>query len=116
MNRVFVCLFCLLLALEGCYYSLRSTEGSKISAAQIQEIKLGKTTEMDLLRILGPPSKKEVKLDGTEALRYIHTTWENPTLPGGYVIYGFFDRETEEIFEILLKDHVVQSYQFLRQQ
>jgi hypothetical protein len=114
MNRVLVCFFCLFLALEGCYYTVRSTEGSKISAAQIQEIKLGKTTETDLLRILGPPSKKQVKPDGTEVLRYIHTTWENPTLPGGYVIYGFFDRETEEIFEIILKDHVVQSYHFLK--
>jgi hypothetical protein len=115
MNRVLVCLFCLSLALEGCYYTLRSTEGSKISAAQVQEIKLGKTTELDLLRILGPPSKKEVKPDGTEVLRYIHTTWENLTLPGGYVIYGLLDRETEEIFEIILKDHAVQSYHFLKQ-
>jgi len=115
MKRFLICLFGLLLALEGCYYTLRSTEGSKISAAQVQEIKLGKTTDIDLLKILGPPSKKEVKRDGTEILRYIHTTWENPTLPGGYVMYGLFDRETEEIFEITLKDHVVQSYHFLRQ-
>jgi hypothetical protein len=115
MKRVLICLFGLLLALEGCYYTMRSTEGNKISAAQVQEIKLGKTTETDLQNILGPPSKKEVKPDGTEVLRYIHITWENPTLPGGYVMYGFFDRETEEIFEIILKDHVVQSYHFLRQ-
>ena len=115
MKRFLICLFGLLLALEGCYYTLRSTEGSKISAAQVQEIKLGKTTDIDLLEILGPPSKKEVKRDGTEILRYIHTTWENPTLPGGYVMYGLFDRETEETFEITLKDHVVQSYHFLRQ-
>ncbi len=40
--------------------------------------------------------------------------WENPTLPGGYVIYGFLDRETKEIFEIILKDQVVQSYHFLK--
>jgi len=31
------------------------------------------------------------------------------------VMYGLFDRETEEIFEIILKEHVVQSYHFLRQ-
>jgi hypothetical protein len=116
MNRVLFLFFCFLLTLGGCYYTLRSTEGSKISTAQIQQIKLGKTTEADLLRILGPPSKKETKQDGTQVLRYIHATWENPTLPGGFVIYGLFDRETEEIFEIILKDHVVQNYQFLRQQ
>lgn len=116
MNRVLFLLFCLFLTLGGCYYTLRSTEGSKISVAQIQEIKLGQTTETDLLRIIGPPSKKENKPDGIQVLRYIHATWENPTLPGGFVIYGFFDKETEETFEVILKDHVVQSYQFLRQQ
>jgi len=115
MKRFLICLFGLLLTLEGCYYTMRSTEGNKISAAQVQEIKLGKTTETDLLKIFGPPSKKEAKPDGTKVLRYTHTTWENPTLPGGYVMYGLFDRETEEIFEIILKDHVVQSYHFLRQ-
>jgi len=114
MKRVLIFPLGLLLALEGCYYTIRSTEGTKISAAQVQEIRLGKTTDIDLLKILGPPSKKEVKADGTEAFRYIHTTWENPTLPGGYVLSGLFERETEEIFEIVLKDQVVQSYHFLR--
>jgi outer membrane protein assembly factor BamE (lipoprotein component of BamABCDE complex) len=115
MKRVLIFLFGVLLALEGCYYTIRSTEGTKISAAQVQEIKLGKTTDIDLLKILGAPSKKEVKPDGTEVFRYIHTTWENPTLLGGYVLNGFFVRETKEIFEIILKDQVVQSYHFLRE-
>jgi hypothetical protein len=115
MKRVLILFFGLLLALEGCYYTTRSVEGNKISAAQVQEIRLGKTTDRDLLKIFGPPTRKEAKPDGTEVLRYIHTTWENPTLPGGYVVYGFFDRETEEIFEVTLKDHVVQTYHFLRQ-
>jgi hypothetical protein len=115
MKRVVIFLLGLLLALEGCYYTINTAEGPKISAAQVQEIKLGKTTDIDLLKILGPPSKKEVKPDGAEVFRYIHTTWEDPTLPGGYVLYGVFERETEEIFEIVLKDQVVQSYHFLRQ-
>ena len=115
MKRVRIFLFALLLVLEGCFYTINTTEGLKISAAQVQEIKLGKTTDIDLLKILGQPSKKEVKADGTEIFRYIHTTWENPTLPGGYVLYDLFARETEEIFEIVLKDQVVQSYHFLRQ-
>jgi hypothetical protein len=115
MKRSLICLFGLLLALEGCHYIVHTTEGRKISAAEVQEIKLGKTTETDLLKILGLPSKKEVKADGTEVFQYIHTTWENPALPGGYVMYDLFERETEEIFEIILKDHVVQSYHFLRQ-
>ena len=115
MKRVRIFLFALLLILEGCYYTINTVEGPKISAAQVQEIKLGKTTDMDLLKILGPPSKKEVKSDGAEIFRYIHSTWEDPTLLGGYVLYGVFERETDEIFEIVLKDHVVQSYHFLRE-
>ena len=115
MKRLLIFFFGLFLALEGCHYIVHTTEGKKISAAEVQEIKLGKTTEADLLKILGPPSKKEVKPDGLEVLRYVHTTWENPSLPGGYVVYDLFERETEEIFEIILKDGVVQSYHFLRQ-
>ena len=114
MRRVPILLFGLLLALGGCYYTTRSVEGNKISAAQVQEIRLGRTTDVDLLKILGPPSRKVAKPDGTEIFTYIHTTWENLTLPGGYVVYGFFDRETEDTFEIVLKDQVVQSYHFLR--
>jgi len=115
MKRSLICLFGLLLVLVGCHYIVHTTEGRKISAAEVQEIRLGKTTEADLLKMLGPPSKKEAKADGTEILLYIHTTWENPALPGGYVMYDLFERETEEIFEIILKDQVVQSYHFLRQ-
>ena len=115
MKRVLFLLFGILLALPGCYYTIQSMEGPKISADQVQEIRLGKTTDTDLLKILGAPSKKQAKADGTEVFRYIHTTWENPTLPGGYVVRSFFERETEEIFEVVLKDHVVQQYYFLRQ-
>jgi len=107
-------LFSLILTLGGCSYTLRSTEGHKIPTAQIQEIKLGKTTEVDLLRLLGPPFKKEGKLDGTTRLLYIYTELKSPTLPGGYVLYGLFDKEKQDIFEIILKDGVVQSHQFLK--
>jgi hypothetical protein len=115
MKRVHVFLFALLLALGGCFYTIHTAEGPKISASQVQEIRLGKTTDTELLKILGPPSKKEAKPDGTEVLRYIHITLENPTLPGGYVMYNVFSRESEEIFEVVLKDHVVQSFHFQRQ-
>ncbi|MBI5967157.1 MAG: hypothetical protein HY882_04775 [Deltaproteobacteria bacterium] len=108
-------LFGLFIAVAGCSYTLRSTEGSKISAAQIQEIKLGKTSEADLLRILGPPSKKEDKPDGTVLLLYVHRQVKSLTLPGGIVFHGFIEKEEEESFEIILKEGVVQSYQFLKQ-
>lgn len=115
MKSILGGLFCLLIVLEGCYFTLRSTEGTKISAAQIQEIKLGKTTETDLLKILGPPSQKESKPDGTATLLYIHTQVKSPTLLGGFVIYGLADKEEEEVFEVVLKHGIVQSYHFLKQ-
>lgn len=107
-------LFSLILTLWGCSYTLRSTEGHKIPTAQIQEIKLGKTTEADLLRLLGPPFKKEGKPDGTTRLLYIHSELKSPTLPGGIVLYGLFDKVEEEVFEIILKDGTVQSHHFLK--
>ncbi|MBM4333948.1 MAG: hypothetical protein FJ117_22480 [Deltaproteobacteria bacterium] len=114
MKLVLLFLFCGVLTMGGCYYTLRFTEGTKISAAQMQEIKLGKTTELDLIKILGPPSKKETKLDGTETLIYIHFQIESPTLPGGVVLHGFLDKDREEIFEVILKNGVVQSFHFLK--
>lgn len=114
VNRFFAILLLLLLILQGCHYALRSSEGTKISAAQVQEIMLGKTTEMDLFRILGPPSKKERKADGSERLLYLHSEILSPTLPGGYVIYGFLEKENEEAFEVILKEGVVQSFHFLK--
>ncbi len=100
--------------MTGCYYTTRSVEGNRISAAQVQEIKLGKTIESDLLMLLGPPTKKEHKPDGTLSLLYTYYQIKSPTLPGGIVIYGLMDNEEEELFEIILKGGVVQSFHFLK--
>jgi len=115
MKRTLFCLFSLLLLpLGGCYYTVSTTEGNDISAAQIQEIKLGKTTEADLAKILGPPAKKEPKPDGMATLLYVLSQEKSPTLPGGFVIRGIVEKN-EQIFEITLKDGIVQSYRFLRE-
>ena len=113
MKRIFLFLLCIL-TLSGCYYTLQSTQGSKISSAQIQEIKLGKTTEADLLKILGPPSKKERTLSGNERLTYLFSRTESLTFVGGYVAKGVLDREQEEGFEIILRNGIVQSYRYLK--
>jgi len=114
MKRFSLCLFCFFLSLPGCYYTVRAVEGSKISAVQVQEIKLGKTTEAGLLKNLGPPARQEHRRDGTDVFYYRYFQVESPTLPGGYVVYGLFEKEDEEIFEVTLKDGVVQSYHFTR--
>jgi hypothetical protein len=114
MKRRLIFLFCVLLMLGGCTYTMRSAQGTKVSAAQIQEIKLGKTTETDLLSLLGPPSRKEVRMDGSIVLLYMYSETETPTLPGGFIMYGFLEKDREETFEILVKDGVVQSFHFTK--
>lgn len=115
MKRILLGLFCLCLTIEGCNYTVRSVQGNRISAAQVQEIKLGRTTEMELFNLLGPPAKKEHKETGNVVLRYTHFQVESLTFPGGIVMHGLLDREEEEIFEVILKDGVVQSFHFSQQ-
>lgn len=114
MKRILFCCFCLLLPMGGCYYTVRSTEGHNISTAEIEKIKLGKTTEADLFKILGSPAKKEPKPDGTVSLLYIYSEEKSLTLPGGFAVDAIVQKE-EEIFEITLKDGAVLNYHFLRE-
>ncbi len=107
-------LLSLFLFLGSCSYSLNSTQGIKVSSGQIEKIKLGRTTEMELLTLLGPPTKKERVLGGGQRLLYESVDINSVTFPGGYQASGFLDREQEEIFEVILKDGIVQSYQYLK--
>ena len=114
MKRGIIFLFCALLMLGGCHYTVRSQQGAKISAAQLQEIKLGKTTETELFSLLGPPSKKEIKIDGNIVLLYIYSQTETPTLPGDFILYGILEKDREEVFEIVMKNGFVQSFHFIK--
>ncbi len=113
MKPVFGSFLGLTLLLGGCYYTVQHTEGTKVTSPQIQEIRLGKTTEMDLLKLLGSPAKKERTLSGTEKLLYHHRQVKSLTFPGGLVAEGLLDREEDESFEIILKEGRVQSYRFV---
>lgn len=110
-------IYCLALfpLLESCSYTITATEGVKVNSVQVQKIKLGRTTEMDLLNILGPASKKERLISGTEKLLYESTEIKSPTFIGGYKAKGFFDKEDEEVFEVTLRNGVVESYRFIKQ-
>jgi len=105
----------LIIPLGGCSYTLTSSQGARVSSAQIQEIKLGRTTEIDLLKLLGPPSKKERTISGNERLLYESTEVRSLTFPWGYKARGFLDKEEDEVFEVTLKDGIVQSYRYLKQ-
>jgi len=98
----------------GCSYTFSSAVGTRVTLAQIQEIKLGRTTQLDLFKLLGSPAKMEKAKDGTYRLVYEWTDIWSPTFPGGYQARGFFDKEKEEAFEIIIKDGVVQNYQFMK--
>ena len=104
----------LFISLVSCSYTLTSTEGVKVSSAQIQGIKLGRTTETDLVKLLGPPSKKERMISGHDRLIYESTEVKSLTFPGGFKAEGFLDKEEDEVFEVPLKDGVVQSYRFIK--
>jgi len=93
---------------------LTGTEGARVSSAQVQEIKLGRTTELELVKLLGPPSKKERMLSGNDRWIYEYTEIRSITFPWGYQAKGFLDKEVDEIFEVILKDGVVQSYRYLK--
>jgi hypothetical protein len=102
------------LLLAGCSYTFSSAEGNRVTWAQIQEIKLGRTTELDLIRLLGSPTQKEKAMNGTDRLIYEWTDIKSLTFPGGYQARGFFDKEEDDSFEIILKDGRVQSYRFIK--
>lgn len=116
--KTFLLLLILILSapafLGGCSYTLRSSGGTKVTTEQVQTIRLGKTTEVDLLRLLGPPTRKEQKPDGTARLLYDYSAIRSPALPWGITLYGLFDREESETFEVILREGVVQSYRFLK--
>ncbi len=103
----------LFVPLGGCSYTLTAVQGPKVTSAQVQEIKLGRTTEMDLFKLLGPASKKERIRNGNERLLFETTEIKSLTFPGGFQAKGFLDKEEDEIFEVILKDGIVQSYRFL---
>jgi len=113
VHLVLLILLGLFIPLGSCSYTLTAIKGPKVTSAQVQEIKLGRTTETDILKLLGPASKKERMLNGEERLIYETTEVKSLTFPGGYQAKGFLDKEEDEIFEVTLKDGIVQSYRFL---
>jgi hypothetical protein len=113
MKIRFSILWILFLSGTACYYTHRSSEGPQISSAKMQEIRIGQTTEADLLQWFGPPTKKERQADGIEGWQYTHTRVLNATLVGGMVIEPI-QREMDETFEIALRNGIVQSYRFLK--
>jgi hypothetical protein len=98
----------------ACSYNTTSVQGIRVTSAQIQEIKLGRTTALDLFMLLGPPARME-RLNGDRGrLVYAWTEIKSLTSPGGYRAVGLRDKEERQTFEVILKDGQVQSYRFIK--
>ncbi len=112
-QRFLFILLSLIVPLGSCSYTLTGIHGPKVTSSQVQEIKLGRTTELDILTLLGPASKKERMLNGNEKLIYATTEIKSLTFPWGYQAKGLLDKEEDEVFEVTLRDGIVQGYRFL---
>ena len=98
----------------ACSYNSTSIQVIQVTPAQIQEIKLGRTTGLDLFMLLGPPARWErVNGDGRRVV-YAWTEIKSLTFPGGYRAEGLHDKEDRQAFEVILKDGQVQSYRFIK--
>ena len=98
----------------ACSYTSTSVQGIRVAPAQIQEIKLGRTTGLDLFMLLGPPAQIEMLPSGGQRLVYAWTEIKSLTFPGGYQAVGLRDKAEGQTFEIILKDRQVLSYRFIK--
>jgi hypothetical protein len=102
------------LLLAGCSYTTTSVQGDRVTSSQIQEIKLARTTGLELVMLLGPPARGE-KMTGEDLrLVYAWTEFKSLTIPGGYQAVGLYDKEERQTFEVILKDGRVLSYRFIK--
>ena len=98
----------------ACSYNTTSVQGIQVTPAQIQEIRLGRTTGLELFMLLGPPARIE-RLEGKDGrLVYAWTEIKSLTFPGGYQAVGLRDKEERQTFEVIVKDGQVQSYRFIK--
>ena len=98
----------------ACAYNTTSVQGIQVTQADIQQIKVGRTTGLDLVLLLGPPTRLE-KLSGYDRrLVYSWTEIRSLTYWGGYRAVGLYDKEVRQNFEVVLKQGEVQSYGFIK--
>lgn len=100
--------------------SIKSTrtqsEGNKISKEQAEEIKPGVTAKSAIIEMFGSPVKTESKDDGTEVLTYTYTEKRTPTYLREFIVNERGSRTTTVTLEITIKDGLVVSYNFKKQE
>ena len=102
------------LLLASCSYHTTSVQGIWVTPAQIEEIKLGRTTGLEITMLLGPPARVD-RLNGNDRrLVYDWTEIKSLTFPGGYRAVGLRDKEERQTFEVVLKEGRVLNYRFIK--
>jgi len=99
---------------SACAYRPTSVQGIEVTPSQIQEIRIGRTTGLELITLLGPPARMEKLNEDDRRLVYAWTEIRSLTLPGGYRAVGLYDKVERRAFEIVVKRDRVQSYRFMK--
>lgn len=118
MKKIFIIMF-ISMTITACA-SISSTkvqsEGNKITREQAEEIKPGVTTRDVVIDTFGNPPKVDSKPDGTEVLTYAYTEKRTPTYFGEFIVNERQSQVTTITLEITIKDGVVSSYNFKKQE
>lgn len=118
MKRIFAILL-VSASLTACA-SIQSTkvqsDGNKITKEQAETIKPGATSKNTIIGTFGNPKKTETKSDGTEILTYAYTEKKTPTYFGEFIVNERQSKVATTTLEITIKDGVVQSYNFKKQE
>lgn len=92
------------------------SEGNKITREQAEAIKPGITTRKVIIDTFGNPAKTESKADGTETLTYTYKEKRTPTYFGEFIVNEKQSVFMTTILEIIIKEGLVLSYNFKRQE
>ena len=92
------------------------TEGSKITKEQAEGIKPGLTTRNIIIETFGNPIKMESKTDGTDVLTYTYTEKKTPTYFREFIVNEKQSKVTTMTLEVIIKDGLVLSYNFKKQE
>ncbi|MBI3398074.1 MAG: hypothetical protein HY026_02400 [Deltaproteobacteria bacterium] len=117
MKKVLVIL--ILLNLTACAF-IKSTssqsEGNKINRDHVEEIKPGITAKSSIIDTFGNPATTESKPDGAEVLTYTYREKKTPTYLGEFIVNERGSHTTTITLEIIIKDGLVLSYSFKKQE
>lgn len=92
------------------------SDGRKITREQAEGIKPGLTTRNIIIDTFGNPTKTESKTDGAEVLTYTYTEKKTPAYFGEFVVNERQSRFTTTTLEVAIKDGLVLSYSFKKQE